>query len=445
MRYSGFELLWLFFIYSFAGWVLETVFATIKQRNLVNRGWINGPFCITYGISAVVISIALQGLDGIWLFLGIMIDTSVIEWISGHLVEKIYHERWWDYSNQKFNLDGYVCLRASALWGALGFIAVKWLNPLVFHLYRLMPRWLCTILIWCLIGVLVVDILASYMLVSGRKGNLDHWAEVDNRLANVSARLGKWIARHIEIRLKKAYPKAHKTEVEAKPEVFAAGCGFYKIMLLFVVGSFLGDIVETIFCRFTLGEWMSRSSLVWGPFSIIWGAAIAGATALLYKYKDKSASFLFCAGTFLGGAYEYCCSVMGEIVFGKIFWDYSGMPFNLGGRINLLYCFFWGFAAVAWFKLVYPRVNQWIEKIPIKPGKIITWIVTIFMVVNMAVSALALIRYDQREKAVPAEASWQVYLDEHYDDAKMEKIYPKAKVPPEENKIDVEKLKNRTE
>lgn len=445
MGYSGFELLWLFFIYSFAGWVLETVFATIRQRNFVNRGWINGPFCITYGISAVVITIGLQGLDGIWLFVGIMIDTSVIEWSSGHLVERIYHERWWDYSQQKFNLDGYVCLKASFLWGILGFITVKWLNVLVLQLYRWLPGLLGQVMIWGALGVLAVDILASYMLVSGRKGNLDRWAEVDNQLANFSARLGKWIAGHIERRLQKAYPQAQKTEVEAKPKVFAPGCGFYKIALLFVLGAFLGDVVETVYCRFSLGKWMSRSSLVWGPFSIVWGAAIAGATALLYKYKDKSRLFLFCAGTLLGGAYEYCCSVVGEIVFGKIFWDYSKIPLNLGGRINLVFCFFWGFAAVIWFKAIYPVVNRWIERIPIKPGKVFTWILTVFMVVNMGISAMALIRYDQREKGIPAETSWQVYLDEHYDDGKMEKIYPKAKVPPEENRISVKKLKNSTE
>ena len=121
--------------------------------------------------------------------------------------------------------------------------------------------------------------------------------------------------------------------------IFAAGCGFYKIVLLFFVGAFLGDITETIFCRITAGVWMSRSSVVWGPFSIVWGLAIALVTAMLYKYKDKSDSFLFIIGTLLGGAYEYLCSVFTEIVFGKVFWDYSEIPFNLGGRINLLYCF----------------------------------------------------------------------------------------------------------
>lgn len=433
MGYTGFEILWLFFFYSFAGWVLETVFATLKQKNFANRGWINGPFCITYGIGAVVISIALQGLDGIWLFLGIMIDTTVIEWIAGHLVERLYHERWWDYSGRKINLDGYICLGASLTWGALGFAAVKWMNPLVLPLYHLLPRLLEQMAIWFLTAVLTVDILASYMLVNGRQGRLDRWEAANNQIAHITARMGKWIAVHVEKRLRKAYPEAHKTEVlSEKTEVFAAGCGFYKLVVLFVVGSFLGDVVETVFCRFSLGAWMSRSSLVWGPFSIVWGFAIAGMTALLYKYRDRSSIFLFGTGTLLGGAYEYCCSVLGEIVFGKIFWDYSQFPLNLGGRINLLFCCFWGLAAVVWFKLIYPAVTKWIEKIPPVPGKIVTWIVAVFMVINMAVSALALIRYDQREKQIPAVYSWQSYMDTHYDDTKMKRIYPKAKKPPED-------------
>ena len=167
---------------------------------------------------------------------------------------------------------------------------------------------------------------------------------------------------------------------------------------------------------------------MWGPFSIVWGLAIAAVTWLLYKYKDRSDGFLFWMGTFLGGAYEYLCSVFTEIVFGKIFWDYSGMPFNLGGRINLLYCFFWGIAAVVWFKKLYPIVSKYIERIPLYAGKVITWGLIIFMCCNVIVSCMALIRYDERGKNVQAESGWRVYMDTHYDDAKMERIYPNAKV-----------------
>lgn len=213
---------------------------------------------------------------------------------------------------------------------------------------------------------------------------------------------------------------------KAKSTVFAAGCSPYKIVLLFFIGAFLGDVTETIFCRITAGYWMSRSSVVWGPFSIVWGLAIALVTLLLYRYKDKSASWLFVAGTLLGGAYEYLCSVFTEVVFGAVFWDYSKIPFNLGGRINLLYCFFWGFAAVAWFKVLYPPISDMIECIPRRAGKVITWALCIFMAADMIVSSMALMRYNQRIEGVPAQNSVQVYLDEHYDDARMQAVYPKA-------------------
>lgn len=197
--------------------------------------------------------------------------------------------------------------------------------------------------------------------------------------------------------------------------------------MLFMIGAFLGDITETLFCRVTAGVWMSRSSVVWGPFSIVWGLAIALVTALLYKYKDKGDRFLFLTGTLLGGAYEYFCSVFTELVFGKVFWDYSKIPFNLGGRINLLYCFFWGIAAVVWFKILFPPVEKWIEKIPAVAGKILTWVLLGFMVCNILVSCVALVRYDERGNGVQATNAVQKWADAHYDDAKMKKIYPNAK------------------
>ena len=128
-----------------------------------------------------------------------------------------------------------------------------------------------------------------------------------------------------------------------------------------------------------------------------------------------------------GGAYEYLCSVFTEIFFGKVFWDYSNIPFNLGGRINLLYCFFWGNAAVVWFKSLYPPLEKWIERIPRKVGKIITWGLLVFMCCNIMVSCMALVRYDERKKGIRAETRWEHWTDEHYDDVKMKKIYPNAK------------------
>lgn len=430
MGFSILELFWLFFVYSFAGWVMETVYATVRQRVFANRGLVNAPLCIIYGFSGVLISVTLRGLDGIWLFVGIVVYTTVIEWIAGHLAELLYHERWWDYSDRRLNLDGYICLGASLLWGVLGFVAVKWLNELVLQVFYLIPGLIRPVVIWTMVAILAVDVLASYMLLRGRGGRLDRWEMANNQIANVTAKLGKWIADRIDRRLHKAYPKAQKAVAAPKEKtVFAYGCGFYKIVVLFFIGAFLGDLIETVFCRFAQGYWMSRSSVVWGPFSIVWGIGVAALTALLYKYKDRSKMFLFWAGTLLGGAYEYFCSIFTEIVFGKIFWDYSAIPFNLGGRINLLFCFYWGIAAIVWFKVVYPVVTRWIEKIPVRIGKVATWCMIVFMTCNIIVSSGALLRYGEREDGVEAIAPWQVWMDEHYDDETMERIYPKAKDP----------------
>lgn len=429
--FSIYNILWLFFIYSFLGWIFETVMSTLRQRKFVNRGFVNGPFCIMYGITAVLMAVGLQELNGFWLFLFSAVYATVVEWISGHLIEKAFKERWWDYSEIKWNLDGYICLPASVLWGIFGYITVHWGNAFLSHLLSLLPVLLARILLITLAVILITDIAGSYILLRGKSKNLEKWAAANNRIDKVSHKLSASITRFVDKRIHKAYPNARQSESDhndtSSTTVFASGCSFYKIVLLFFTGAFLGDITETIFCRITAGVWMSRSSVVWGPFSIVWGLAIACVTAMLYKYKDRSDSFLFIIGTLLGGAYEYLCSVFTEIVFGKVFWDYSAIPFNLGGRINLLYCFFWGIAAVIWFKKLYPLISGLIEKIPVKPGKIITWLLIIFMCCNIFVSCMALVRYNEREKGIPAYNTWQQWTDTYYDDARMQKIYPNAK------------------
>ena len=424
---SIYQLLWLFLIYSFVGWILETIFAITKQRKIINRGLINGPFCTVYGFTGVLITVALKDLSGVWLFLFSAIYASVIEWVAGKIIEKICHERWWNYENNKFNLGGYISLQTSVLWGALGFIAVTFTNSLLIDAYKLIPFMVVRIILIVVVVALAADMIFSLLILYYNGRGIEKVKSANNNFTKLSRKLEKWLISRVNNRKNKAYPKTVKVEKEAKDKtVFAYGCGFYKLVVLFFVGAFVGDIIETIFCRITLGEWMSRSSVVWGPFSIVWGLAIAAATLMLYKYKDRSDGFLFLIGTGLGGAYEYLCSVFTEIVFGKVFWDYSDIPFNLGGRINLLYCFFWGIAAVVWFKLIYTRLSKVIEKIPVKFGKITTWILVVFMIANVLMSCFALTRYDQREKGIDAKQSWQVWLDKHYDDEKMMRIYPNA-------------------
>ena len=208
--------------------------------------------------------------------------------------------------------------------------------------------------------------------------------------------------------------------------LFARGCGFYKVVWLFLIGAFFGDIIETVFCRFSMGSWMSRSSVVWGPFSVVWGGAFALVSALVYKYRKRSDAFLFVCGFCLGGIFEYLCSVFTENVFGTVFWDYSHIPFNLNGRVNILFCAFWGIAAVVWFRLLYPKISEGIERIPVKTGKVLTWVMLVFMSFNMVVSSMALIRGGQRQQGEPAMYKWQQIMDQRFDDTRLKEIYPNA-------------------
>ena len=367
----------------------------------------------------------------LYLFIGCAGLATIIQWFLGKTLEKLRKHRWWDYSGYRFNIDGYVCLRFSVLWGVLGTVSVKWLNGLLLDLLGLFPHFIVKVVMIVLVCILVVDMVTSVSaslygehknVEDNDAGNLIH-----SGIINVTYRLGHFIVDRVERRVTGAYPKLNEERIKTGAEEgFASGCNFYKLFLLFVTGAFLGDIVETLFCRYTAGVWMSRSSVVWGPFSLVWGIAIALATAILHKDKDKPDSYIFMIGTILGGVYEYSCSVFTEIVFGKVFWDYSHIPFNIGGRVNLLYCFFWGIAAVVWIKWLYPPLSHLIESIPDKIGKIITWALVVFMACNIVVSMMALIRYDQRSNGTEASSSWQITMDRMYDDAAMQRIYPNA-------------------
>ena len=185
--------------------------------------------------------------------------------------------------------------------------------------------------------------------------------------------------------------------------------------------------METLFCRVTAGVWMSRSSLVWGPFSVVWGLALVMAAVLLRGSEERSDRSIFLFGFVMGGAYEYICSAVGELLFGVIFWDYSGFKFNLGGRVNLLYCFFWGIAAVVWIRYGYPLVAKLMANLKKHILPWMTVVLTVFMAVNMGLSALALARYDARTSGLAPANRLDVFLDEHFDNARMERVYPNAK------------------
>lgn len=248
---------------------------------------------------------------------------------------------------------------------------------------------------------------------------------------------------------KKAADRAARPSSENIPGFFAKGISYYKLFWVFFIASFIGAVVEAAFMLVTRGQIQNRSGVLYGYFSLVWGMGGVLFTICFHRLEKKRDLWIFLAGTVLGGGYEYICSWLQEVLFGAMFWDYSHIPFNINGRVNLLYSMFWGVAAVLWVNDIYPRMCRWIGKIPNRVGKPLTWAVTAFMVFNILISAMALGRWDQRQMGTPPQNAVEVFLDQHFPDERMYKNYTtlkfvgteeardaviKAKLPPPQEK-----------
>lgn len=187
---------------------------------------------------------------------------------------------------------------------------------------------------------------------------------------------------------------------------FATGLNFYKLFWIFFIACFLGVVLETIFVFVTTKKLMNRTGLVMGPFNLVYGIGAVLMTLVLYPLRNSREIFIFLGGALLGGAYEYMCSWAQEKLFGTVSWDYSQMRFNLNGRINLLYCFFWGILGSFWVHDIYPMLSRWIETyIPNDIGIPLTWLLFIFMMVNTILSTLSVARMSLRQKGMSAVTS----------------------------------------
>ena len=162
---------------------------------------------------------------------------------------------------------------------------------------------------------------------------------------------------------------------------------------------------------------------MYGPFNLLYGVGAVALTVCLYRFRNHSSWISFLGGMIVGSVVEYICSFGQEALFGSRSWDYSHMPFNLGGRICLLYSVFWGLLGVLWIKDIYPRIAKWILKIPNRGGKIVTWLLVVFFACNAFMSAVSMYRWSRRMDAVPPANAFEVWIDERFPNERMQKIY----------------------
>ena len=209
---------------------------------------------------------------------------------------------------------------------------------------------------------------------------------------------------------------------EKQRNSFAQGVNLYKILLICFIGSFVGVVIEVIWCFIRHGYIESRAGLVYGPFNLLYGFGAVVLTVTLYRFRNRGVWLSFLGGMIVGSGVEYLCSVIQEWLFGSRSWDYSSVPFNINGRICLLYSIFWGALGVLWIKRLYPMVAQLILRIPDKIGKIATWIFLVFFVINVAMSCISVGRWNARVRGIPASNAFWEKIDERFPDERMEKV-----------------------
>ena len=131
-----------FIIYSFFGWILESVYKTAHQKEFINSGFLAGPFCPIYGFGALIMYISLKDFTDniVVLFLFGTIALSIFEYIVGLFLEIVFKTKYWDYSNYKFNIQGRVCLKNSLYWGILGIVFMRVIHPFVEKTIQKIPH-----------------------------------------------------------------------------------------------------------------------------------------------------------------------------------------------------------------------------------------------------------------------------------------------------------------
>lgn len=191
-----YQTLFIFFIYAILGWGLEVAFHALVTGKFINRGFLNGPWCPVYGFGASAVLACLLPLRGSvpLLFLGSLLVTSALEWLTGFVLEQLFHQRWWDYSDEPFNLNGYICLRFSLAWGLACLLVVDFIHPTVLWLIARLPHALGVVLLGVLLAAILLDLTATVRTIAKLNRRLRQIDEAAAQLHAISDEIGGNIA-----------------------------------------------------------------------------------------------------------------------------------------------------------------------------------------------------------------------------------------------------------
>lgn len=241
MPHNFYELVWIFIIYAFIGWCTEVSYAALDRGIFVNRGFLNGPYCPIYGCGVVIVVAVLTPLKEnlLILFIGSFLLTSILEYITGYLLEKVFHNQWWDYSDKPFNIHGYVCLKFSIYWGLACTFIMDVLHPIIYKGITLMPHIPGVILLCIIMTVFFVDCgitVATILKFNKRLKVMDEMAE---RIHKLSDEIGENIYENVTDIVEKSeeFQKTHAELLDKLAET--------KDNLMEIPGSAKEKITET--------------------------------------------------------------------------------------------------------------------------------------------------------------------------------------------------------
>ena len=190
---SFLEMTYIFVVYAFLGWCSEVAFAAMKEGRFINRGFLNGPYCPIYGFGALLVILALTPLQNnlAALFFGSALITTVLEFVTGVVLEKLFHTRWWDYSDMPFNIKGHVCLMFTVLWGLACTFVMRILHPIIMSLFHIMPQPLSITLLSLFCAAMLADAVATACTVHKLSKKLKRITELAEELHKLSDELGE--------------------------------------------------------------------------------------------------------------------------------------------------------------------------------------------------------------------------------------------------------------
>ena len=230
MEYSFLEIIIYFITYSFLGWVMESIFRSISEKKIINTGFLKGPFCPIYGVGAIIMLLFLKRFSDnlAVLFIVSVVVLTIWEYLVGVLLEKLFHTKYWDYSKNKFNFQGRICLTNSIFWGILGVVFVKYIHPAIENLIEKIDVRIL-IFVYSILGIVIlVDMITSIVKVKNIKVTLEKIEKLNNEIREklkeenvqyiieqLKYKRNKTILRLYKnvYRLKKAFPAINTKEI----------------------------------------------------------------------------------------------------------------------------------------------------------------------------------------------------------------------------------------